>query len=129
MSSLDPVAADSRASTGIASAVAHSGPTWQSYAMSYIRIYLTHHRELFCDDVWSSGLTVPASPRAFGQVMKGAIRAGWMTASGRGRRSAQSNNSVRSIYTSNLYDPTSTVPYPTPPPDPDTDTDPEPRLF
>jgi hypothetical protein len=112
----DPVAADARQEAGLASAVQHSGPTWQEYAIEYIRVYLTHHQQLFCDDVWTSGLAAPASPRAFGQVMKTALHHRWMVPSGSARRSTQSNNALRQVYTSRIYDDgRSTIPYPEPP--------------
>jgi hypothetical protein len=114
----DPIAADERQQTGIAAAVRHSGPTWQEYAIEYIRVYLTHHRELFCDDVWRSGLVAPASPRAFGQVMKHALHHHWMGPSEKARRSTQSNNALRQVYTSRIYaDGHSTAVYPSAPPD------------
>ena len=95
-------AAETRQTEGITSAVQHSGPTWIAYATQYVRVYLTHHDELFCDDVWAHGLQRPKSPRAFGQVMKTAIREGWMVPTSRARRSHQSNNALRAVYATNI---------------------------
>jgi hypothetical protein len=107
------MAAQQRQETGIQQAVTHSGPTWVEYATEYVRVYLTEHDELFCDDVWAHGLVVPASPRAFGQVMKTAIREGWMVPTDRARKSVRSNNSPRTVYRSTLMQPIGRPSYPT----------------
>jgi len=104
--------ANTRQHAGINQAVQHSGPTWLEYATEYVQCYLTEHPELFCDDVWTHGLTRPVSARAFGQVMKTAIREGWMVATGQVRPSAQSNNSLRNVYRSLICTGTPTQ-YPT----------------
>ena len=106
-------AAQLRQETGIGRAVAHSGPTWTEYATDYVRVYLTRHSELFCDDVWASGLTAPKSPRAFGAAMKAAIKNEWMVPTGRARRSHQSNNALRNVYRSRIYTASKLLDYPT----------------
>jgi len=108
----DPDDAQRRQEEGIHRAVNHAGITWVDYATRYMEVYLLRHRELFCDDVWDSGLEVPESPRAFGQVMKNALREGWMEPSSTPRRSAQSNNSFRTVYRSLIYVGMTKAPYP-----------------
>jgi hypothetical protein len=96
--------AEQRRDAGMAAAAATTGPTWIDYATEYVRCYLLDHHYLFCDDVWLHGLARPESPRAFGQVMKNAIRNGWMTKTSEARASVNSNLSLRSVYRSNIYD-------------------------
>lgn len=103
--------AEARRDAGMASATRHSGQTWQEYALEYVRVYLLDHEYLFCDDVWEHGLVRPDSPRAFGQVMKSAIRNGYMLKTHMARPSVQSNQSLRSIYKSLIRD-TEQAPYP-----------------
>jgi hypothetical protein len=92
-----------RQADGINRAVQHAGQTWVDYATSFVWQYLTDHAELFCDDVWAAGLVRPESPRAFGQVMKRALRDGWMVATDRSRRSVNSNLSIRTVYRSTIH--------------------------
>ena len=107
-------AANARQADGLSRAVEHSGAEWQDYATAFVRVYLLHHRELFVDDVWLAGLERPASPRAFGQVMKHALRHEWIAHSGSWRRSASSNNTMKPVYRSRIYAPSSTATYPRP---------------
>ena len=88
---------------GIDRAVQHTGRWWIVYAHDFLYVYLTDHREMFCDDVWAAGLIVPESPRAFGQVVKNALAAGWMEPTGNARKSANSNLSLRMVYRSLIY--------------------------
>jgi hypothetical protein len=96
---------EARRDAGISAAVTHSGSDWVEYATQYLCIYLATHEELFCDDVWAHGLASPESPRAFGQVMKNALRFGWMHAGPNMRRSVSSNLSLRPVYVSDIFAP------------------------
>lgn len=95
--------AQARQEDGIARAVDHSGEIWRTYATEFMRDFCRRNREVFCDDIWADGLERPPSPRAFGQIMKDAIRYGWIVKTDRFRPSVQSNNSARQIYESKLY--------------------------
>jgi len=108
-----PTAADAadRRDTGIAAAVYAAGD-WVAYATEYVHAYLIDHHYLFVDDVWTHGLARPTSPRAFGQVMKTALRNGWMTKTSEARPSVNSNLSLRSVYRSTIYN-TAPCVYPT----------------
>ena len=88
-----PQEAAARRDDGMARAVAHSGPEWLAYAYDFVQVYLERNEFLFCDDVWAAGLIEPESPRAFGQVMKHALRSGWMEKTDRARPSVRSNQS------------------------------------
>lgn len=94
--------AEERRDAGMATANQHAGQTWIEYATDYVEAYLIDHDYLFCDDVWEHGLVKPDSSRAFGQVMKNALRYGWMSKTSMARPSVQSNMSLRSIYRSSL---------------------------
>jgi len=89
--------------SGIDKSVEHAGQDWLDYAKRFMRAFCERHATVFCDDVWEAGLRQPASPRAFGAVMKHAMRQGWISPSGEQRRSRQSNNAYRMVYVSNLY--------------------------
>lgn len=104
-----PDEAARRRDKGIADAVRHTGQPWVEYATQFIYCYLIFHDTLFCDDVWAAGLAAPESPRAFGQVMKNALQAGWMSKSGQARPSVNSNHSIRPTYRSEIYDPTTPI--------------------
>lgn len=95
--------ASAKRDDGIDRAVQHAGQPWILYANDFLCTYLTNHREMFCDDVWAAGLIVPESPRAFGQVVKNAMAAGWMEPTGNARKSANSNLSLRMVYRSLIY--------------------------
>jgi len=88
---------------GLGRAVTKSGPEWVKYAIEFLHQYAREHLEVFCDDIWLAGLERPESPRAFGQVMKHAIREGWIVKHGEGRPSRQGNLSVRPVYRSTLW--------------------------
>jgi hypothetical protein len=103
--------AEARRDAGIAAAVYAAGD-WVAYATDYVHAYLTDHHYLFVDDVWAHGLARPTSPRAFGQVMKTALRNGWMTKTSEARPSVNSNLSLRAVYRSAIYDTGPTM-YPT----------------
>lgn len=105
--------AEAARDAGLAAATAHAGQPWVDYATEYVRLYLIDHAYLFCDDVWEHGLIRPESPRAFGQVMKNALRNGWMTKTSEARPSVNSNMSLRSVYRSNIYDSAPLCVYPT----------------
>ena len=92
-----------RQDDGIWRAVQHAGEPWVDYATRYVYCYLAEHRELFCDEVWAAGLVRPESPRAFGQIVKNALAAGWMEPTGNVRKSANSNMSLRMVYRSLIY--------------------------
>ena len=92
-----------RRDDGIDRAVQHTGWPWVVYANGFLHKYLSDHREMFCDDVWAAGLIRPESPRAFGQVVKNALAAGWMEPTGNVRKSANSNMSLRMVYRSLIY--------------------------
>ena len=90
---------------GIDRAVATSGPEWLEYAIEFVHQFCRDRVEVFCDDIWDAGLARPESPRAFGQVMKHAIRSGWIVKTDRARPSRSSNLALRQVYTSTIYEP------------------------
>lgn len=88
---------------GLAQSVGRSGSEWVEYANDFVHTYLFHHSTLFCDDVWVAGLERPASPRAFGQVMKNAKKQGWMIESGEMRKTRQGHMTLRVVYDSLVF--------------------------
>jgi hypothetical protein len=52
--------------------------SWKTDADDFIEAYLVQHRTLFVDDLWTSGLAAPPSPRALGPRIRAAALAGKM---------------------------------------------------
>ena len=88
---------------GLRQSTNRSGKEWIEYAKAFLRVYLLEHEKLFCDDVWESGLERPASPRAFGAVMKHAKKCGWMEEAGESRKSRQAHMAIRVVYRSLIW--------------------------
>ena len=98
-------AAEARQAEGLALVVANAGESWVDYATAFMHRYCLNNGTVFCDDVWQSGLERPASPRAFGTVMKHALKQGWIVKTYQARPSTQSNNALRNVYRSTIYQP------------------------
>lgn len=85
-----------------------AGPEWKDYAVEFVRGYLVAHRTLFVDDLWSTGLRVPESPRALGAVIQEVVKAGWMEerrhdGSILAKPSVRSNLQLKRVWKSRLY--------------------------
>jgi hypothetical protein len=91
-----------KADDGLAAATEHSGPEWLTKAKDFLHDYCANNSSIFCDEVWDAGLPRPESPRAFGSVIKHAIKHGWMESTGEARPSRQSNMGLRMVYRSLL---------------------------
>jgi len=88
---------------GLRQSTGRSGEEWVEYAKGFVHSYLLKHGKLFCDDVWDAGLERPASPRAFGAVMKHAKKCGWMEEAGESRKSKQAHMAIRVVYRSLIW--------------------------
>lgn len=95
--------AENKREDGIEQSSDHSGIDWLEEAKAFMWRYCKSNEFVFCDDVWEAGLERPESPRAFGAVMRHAIRSKWITKTDRARPSVQSNLSMRMVYKSRLY--------------------------
>ena len=88
---------------GLRQSTGRSGEEWLAYAKGFVRSYLLKNEKLFCDDVWEAGLERPASPRAFGAVMKHAKASRWMEEAGESRKSKQAHMAIRVVYRSLIW--------------------------
>lgn len=88
---------------GITKSSEHSGEDWLEYAKDFMIGYCTENEYIFCDDIWKAGLEKPESPRAFGAVMRHALRNNWIIKTDQARPSVQSNLSLRMVYKSLIY--------------------------
>lgn len=70
--------AKQRADKGIGESAKNAGDPWVSYAIKFLEDYLVRHETMHVDRLWDSGLTEPNSPRALGQVIRVAIKQGWI---------------------------------------------------
>ena len=100
--------------TGMAKSAETSGEEWALYARRFVKEFLETHDSLHVDDLWAAGLEEPVSARGLGQVVKDAIRSGWMVrwpaydsqmneVGVVARPSVSSNLSLKPVWKSKLY--------------------------
>lgn len=88
---------------GMLRAERHAGEEWNDYCDDFIYVYCRIYRELFCDDLWTAGLEVPAQPKALGPRISAAGRADWIRKSGEYRPSVRSHLQVKPVWESLIY--------------------------
>jgi hypothetical protein len=76
---------------------------WKDTATLWLIDYLHGHEEFFSDDVWAAGLPEPPEARAFGPIVRRAIRAGHIVATEQTRPRTRGHATPAVVYRSTLY--------------------------
>lgn len=94
-----------RRDDGIQRAADHSGACWQDKALASVRNYAQTHREFLTEDARfdASQLDVPTDGRAWGQVMRRAVKLGWIVRTDRCKPARSSNLSPKPLWESMIF--------------------------
>jgi hypothetical protein len=105
MSQLDLAFVQARRDDGIDRAAVHSGACWQDKALASVRNYAQSHREFLTEDVRfdASQLDTPTDGRAWGHVMRRAVKAGWIVRTDRCKPAKSSNLSPKPLWESLIF--------------------------
>lgn len=99
--------AEAARDAGMAQSAATAGADWAAQATDLLRQFLVAHEFFHVDAYWpwamDRGLDVGPSPRAFGQVVRGAAKHGWMTRTDIALPSVRSRMSPKPVWRSGLY--------------------------
>ena len=99
--------AEAKRDAGMAQSAATAGAEWAAQASGLLRAFLEAHEYFHVDAYWpwacDRGLEIGPSPRAFGQVVRGASKAGWMTRTDVALPSVRSRMSPKPVWRSLLY--------------------------
>jgi len=79
-----------------------AGLEWRDQAHEWLRGYLEHHPELFPDTALRDG-PEPPEKRAWGVVVRRAIRDGWIVPTGEFRARTRGHCTPGPVYRSTLY--------------------------
>lgn len=76
MKLVDKAGAYARRAEGMRNAEEGVDEVWYRAAVAFVTRYCRKNEEMFCDDLWKAGLTIPREARALGPVIMQCARAG-----------------------------------------------------